>query len=284
MRATIAPSRASIASNIVVARSRVAHRAVSTAFTRRSMRVTLDVSALSKNAPRRASRAHASDDDRATVADALTDGASTDAPGAVDPKQFLYASVAFYGVTAVGSQILCQFAGVHPDVVDSVSAFNIDASVYWMIPLLASLTFAVTQSEKYAFLSEVREMFESGVLPAVAPLGVLGILALSCGAGIGEEAIFRGFLMPWVDIKLESLGASGDVAAAGAIASTSVLFGALHAITPAYAIWATWASVLFSLENIQDGLGTAMFTHTFYDFLAFLYVIIAWMPDRAAEE
>lgn len=63
-----------------------------------------------------------------------------------------------------------------------------------------------------------------------------------------------------------------------------MLFGALHAITPAYAIWATWASVLFSLENIQDGLGTAMFTHTFYDFLAFLYVIIAWMPDRAAEE
>jgi membrane protease YdiL (CAAX protease family) len=153
-----------------------------------------------------------------------------------------------------------------------------------MIPLLASLSFAVTQSDKYEYLREVRKMFEESVLPAVAPLGVLGILALSCGAGVGEEALFRGFLMPWVDARLEGLGAGADVAAMGSLASTSLVFGALHAITPQYAVWATWASVLFSIECVRDGLGSAMFTHTLYDFLAFLYVIVSWMPDRESDD
>ena len=202
---------------------------------------------------------------------------------AVDSKQFFLGSVTFYVVMTLGSQVVCSFADVHPDVIDSASAINLDQAVYWMIPLLASLTFAVTQSEKFEFLRVVRETFEQSVLPAVAPLGVLGIAALSLGAGVGEEALFRGFLMPWVDARLGDVGASADVAAGVSLASTSLVFGALHAITPQYAIWATWASVIFSLESIRDGLGSAMFTHAFYDFLAFLYIIVAWMPPSADE-
>ena len=202
---------------------------------------------------------------------------------AVDSKQFFLGSVTFYVVMTLGSQVVCGFADVHPDVIDSASAINLDQAVYWMIPLLASLTFAVTQSEKFEFLRVVRETFEQSVLPAVAPLGVLGIAALSLGAGVGEEALFRGFLMPWVDARLGDVGASADVAAGVSLASTSLVFGALHAITPQYAIWATWASVIFSLESIRDGLGSAMFTHAFYDFLAFLYIIVAWMPPSADE-
>ena len=214
----------------------------------------------------------------------LNDGTVDEVTGAIDSRAFFNASVAFYAVMTVGAQILCRFADVHPDVVDGAFAFNVDAAALYTTPLLASLTFAVTQSEKYEFLREVRETFESSVLPAVAPLGVVGIFALSLGAGVGEEAMFRGFLMPWVDGRLESLGVGGDVASIAALASTSAAFGALHAITPAYAAWATWASVLFSLEYLRDGLGSAMFTHTLYDFLAFMYVIISWMPDRARDE
>ena len=46
----------------------------------------------------------------------------------------------------------------------------------------------------------------------VEVFGVVGIFGLSLGAGVGEEAMFRGFLMPWVDGRLESLGFGGDVA------------------------------------------------------------------------
>ena len=214
----------------------------------------------------------------------LNDGFEDDDTGTIDSRAFFNASVAFYAVMTVGAQTLCAFADIHPDVIDGAFAFNVDAGALYTAPLLASLTFAVTQSEKYEFLREVRETFESRVLPATAPLGVVGIFGLSLGAGVGEEAMFRGFLMPWVDGRLESLGIGGDVASVAALASTSAAFGALHAITPAYAMWATWASVLFSLEYLRDGLGSAMFTHTLYDFLAFMYVIISWMPDREEAE
>ena len=236
-------------------------------------------------APRRARaiRARAASDGDAndresTFADVV------DPQGAVDSKQFFLGSVTFYVIMTLGSQVACGFADVHPDVIDSASAINLDQASYWMIPLLASLAFAVTQSEKFEFLRVVRTTFEQSVLPAVAPLGVLGIAALSLGAGVGEEALFRGFLMPWVDARLGDLGASADVAAGASLASTSLVFGALHAITPQYAIWATWASVIFSLESIRDGLGSAMFTHAFYDFLAFLYIIVAWMPPNGDAE
>lgn len=201
-----------------------------------------------------------------------------------DPQTFLVGSCATYAVMTAAAQVLCAFAEVHPDVRDATAhGFNADAAALWMVPLLASLTVAVTQADKVEFLREVKVMLKEGVLPSVAPLGALGILALSVGAGIGEEAMFRGFLMPWVDLRLESFGLNGDVSALGALATTSLFFGALHAITPAYAIWATWASVLFSIEYVRDGLGSAMFTHALYDYLAFLYIIVSWMPDRAPE-
>ena len=142
---------------------------------------------------------------------------------------------------------------VHPDVFDAMQTCNIDAASLWTLPLLASLAFIITQADKFEFLGEVRDIFKEGVLPSLAPLGLGGIVALSLGAGIGEEAFFRGFLMPFADGQLLRLGAPEEVASAGVLVSTSVFFGALHAITPAYAIWATGAGLLFGLEYMQDG-------------------------------
>ena len=156
----------------------------------------------------------------------LNDGFEDDDTGAIDSRAFFNASVAFYAVMTVGAQTLCAFADIHPDVIDGAFAFNVDAGALYTAPLLASLTFAVTQSEKYEFLREVRETFESRVLPATATLGVVGIFGLSLGAGVGEEAMFRGLLLPWVDGRLESLGVGGDVASVAALASTSAAFGA----------------------------------------------------------
>ena len=45
---------------------------------------------------------------------------------------------------------------------------------------------------------------------------------------------------------------------------------------PAYAVWATGAGFLFGLEYVRDGLGTAAFTHTLYDFLAFGFILVCW--------
>ena len=194
----------------------------------------------------------------------------------VPPMQFLLSSVAFYALMGVGSQVASSFLGVHPDVLDGTRALNLDTASLWTLPLLASLAFAITQADKFEFLGEVRDIFKVGVLPSLAPLGLPGVVALSLGAGVGEEAFFRGFLMPFVDGGLTNLGVPEGVASVGVLAGTSVFFGALHAITPAYFYWATGAGVLFGLEYVRDGLGTAMVTHTLYDFLAFGFILIAW--------
>ena len=202
----------------------------------------------------------------------------------VPPMQFLLSSVAFYALMGVGSQVASSFFGVHPDVLDGMRALNLDTASLWTVPLLASLAFAITQADKFEFLGEVRDIFKVGVLPSLAPLGLPGVVALSLGAGVGEEAFFRGFLMPFVDGRLTSLGVPENVSSVGVLAGTSVFFGALHAITPAYFYWATGAGALFGLEYVRDGLGTAMVTHTLYDFLAFGFILIAWPVETKDEE
>jgi membrane protease YdiL (CAAX protease family) len=202
----------------------------------------------------------------------------------VPPMQFLLSSVAFYALMGVGSQVASSFLGVHPDVLDGTRALNLDTASLWTVPLLASLAFAITQADKFEFLGEVRDIFKVGVLPSLAPLGLPGVVALSLGAGVGEEAFFRGFLMPFVDGGLTNLGVPEGVASVGVLAGTSVFFGALHAITPAYFYWATGAGALFGLEYVRDGLGTAMVTHTLYDFLAFGFILIAWPVETKDEE
>ena len=198
----------------------------------------------------------------------------------VPPMQFLLSSVAFYVVMGVGSQVATQFLGIHPDVFDATQVINVDTASLWTVPLLASLAFAITQADTYELLGEVRDIFKVGVLPSLAPLGLPGVIALSLGAGVGEEAFFRGFLMPFADGGLTNLGVDESISSYGVLTATSVFFGALHAITPAYFYWATGAGFLFGLEYMRDGLGTAMFTHTLYDFLAFGFILVAWAGDE----
>ena len=177
----------------------------------------------------------------------------------VPPMQFLLSSTAFYVVMGVGSQVASGFLNIHPDVLDATRSLNLDQASLWMVPLLLSLAFAITHADKYEFLAEVRDIFKVGVLPSLAPLGLPGIVLLSLGAGVGEEAFFRGFLMPFTDGGLQSIGVPQNVSIIGVLTATSVFFGALHAITPAYFYWATGAGFLFGLEYVNDGLGTGTY-------------------------
>ena len=202
----------------------------------------------------------------------------------VPPMQFLASSCAFYALMGVGSQVAASYLGVHPDILDAMRDVNIDQGSLWSLPLLASLAFAITQADRFEFLGEVRDIFKVGVLPSLAPLGLPGVMALSLGAGVGEEAFFRGFLMPFADGRLASFGVPEQLASTAVLAATSIFFGALHAITPAYFYWATGAGFLFGLEYLNEGLGTAAFTHTMYDFLAFGFILIAWPIEGYEKE
>lgn len=79
-------------------------------------------------------------------------------------------------------------------------------------------------------------------------------------AGIPEEILFRGALLPAMGWLFSSL-----------------LFGVLHGVTPAYFIYATLASFLLSgLATWTDGLWAPIAAHTTIDVSMFLLLMRTW--------
>lgn len=78
--------------------------------------------------------------------------------------------------------------------------------------------------------------------PCSPPVQGLGLLAL--GAGVGEETLFRGFLQ---SAAIQGLAGvlPAEFATACGLAAASVVFGALHALTPSYFLFATAAGFVF---------------------------------------
>ena len=141
--------------------------------------------------------------------------------------------------------------------------------ILWTLPLGGLAVALDVVEDKFPALQAVTKATQSSVLSLLGgtfkPLfGVVTALALGAAAGIGEEMLFRGVLQFELGSRLGS-----DVLAIGL---SSVIFGALHAVTPLYAGLASLASVYFGwLYLLTGNLVVPIVTHAFYDFLALLY-------------
>ena len=78
----------------------------------------------------------------------------------------------------------------------------------------------------------------------------------------------------------------GSVAAEpAAVGVTSIIFGALHAVTPLYFLVATVAGALFGGEYLVSGLAAAVVTHWAYDWIAFeTTVLLANREQKSLDE
>jgi membrane protease YdiL (CAAX protease family) len=131
------------------------------------------------------------------------------------------------------------------------------------IPALQDVTSATQRS--------VMALLGGTFKPTIA---ISASLALGLAAGFGEEMLFRGVL------QYELAGRLGETVALGV---TSIIFGLLHAITPAYAILATIASVYFGyLYQSAGNLAVPITTHALYDVGALLYA--HWLVSRMTKE
>ena len=189
----------------------------------------------------------------------------------VPPAQFLLTSCAFYVIMGVGSQAAASFLGVHPDVLDAMGAVNLDQASLWSLPLLASLAFAITQADKYEFLGEVRDIFKTGILPSLAPSVSGHPRAPSARASARLSA---GFSCP-SRTDSSPTSASPRASPRGRLGRRLRLFRRPPRHHPAYFAGPP-ADLLFGVEYMQDGLGTAAVTHTLYDFLAFGFILVSW--------
>jgi len=141
--------------------------------------------------------------------------------------------------------------------------------ILWSTPLGILAVALDVVEDKFQALQEVTKATQSSVLSLLGGtfkpvLGIVTALALGAAAGIGEEMLFRGVMQFELGSKLGS-----EILAVGI---TSVVFGALHAVTPLYAGLAALASVYFGwLYLVTGNLMVPIVTHAFYDWAALLY-------------
>lgn len=152
--------------------------------------------------------------------------------------------------------------------------FTVVDSNVWVIGVLCTLplfglAFFLDKIEhKYDALKQVTLATQRSVLGLLGrkrrPLLAFGTaIALGLVAGVGEELLFRGVLQ----YELSSRFGTGV-----AIATSSIIFGGLHAVTPVYGLLATIASIYFGLlYEIGDNLGIAIVCHGVYDVLALFW-------------
>ena len=124
----------------------------------------------------------------------------------------------------------------------------------WNIQALKDVTKATNQS--------VLRVLGGKFLPLI---GLGYAVGLGVAAGVGEELLFRGV------VQNKLIGLVNDDTLA--LAVSSVIFGALHAVTPLYAGLATIAGCYFGwIYNMSGGnLLVPMVTHAVYDIAALYY-------------
>lgn len=96
----------------------------------------------------------------------------------------------------------------------------------------------------------------------VNSLTAVDIVLLSAAAGIGEELFFRGMLQSYIGVI-----------------TSAVVFGLLHALTPAYFVLATIIGIYFgSIYESTNNLLIPMVGHAVYDIFA-LY-LLRWQFEQ----
>lgn len=112
--------------------------------------------------------------------------------------------------------------------------------------------------------ADFRRLVEELVAPLFRDWSIVQLGMVSLLAGVGEEMLFRGVLQyrfaawcgPWCGLLLASL-----------------LFGLMHFISPAYALYTTLVGIYLGLIWMFDGnLLVPIVAHGLYDFLALLYL------------
>ncbi len=112
----------------------------------------------------------------------------------------------------------------------------------------------------------IRELHALERLPIISSLLRLRpveLIAVSFAAGVGEELLLRGWLMGWLIGPLDSASLATILLGWGV---SSIAFGLMHPITPAYAVIATGMGLyLGGLLLITGNLLVPIFAHAAYD-------------------
>lgn len=185
------------------------------------------------------------------------------------PLRFLGLALAFEFGLGVLAIALALVFGLQPWLSLRWDAWLLPISLAATLPMLALLPI-VARSEQ-AWAERLRRLVDDNVLPLFEGLRWWAIALIALGAGVGEELLFRGVLQD---------GLAGFAGPTIALVAASLLFGLVHALTPAYFVLATLMGFYLGGVYLATGnLLVAVLVHFFYDWVA-----LSWLLSRAKDD
>ena len=131
------------------------------------------------------------------------------------------------------------------------------------IPMFVGLFFVVRS--RWNPLARLREEIDEKVLPIFSNSKIIDLAVIAFFAGVGEELFFRG----WMQVAL--INKSGVWIG---ILITSAIFGLLHYLSTAYAIYAFITGIYLGvIYHLSGNLYVVMGIHAVYDFIALVYLV-----------
>ncbi len=139
------------------------------------------------------------------------------------------------------------------------------------LPVLAAV--ATLQRSELPPLRRLRETIHHAVGQLFARSTVADLMIVSALAGIGEEALFRGFLQTAL---------AGLLGPWTALAAASLVFGLAHCITPTYAVYAAVVGAYLGWLLLASGnLLVPVLVHALFDFVALAYLVRVAIPEAS---
>ncbi|WP_146369499.1 CPBP family intramembrane glutamic endopeptidase [Symmachiella macrocystis] len=178
-----------------------------------------------------------------------------------DRNSFLAMAALFEGGLVVVALALGWVFGVPP-----LESLDWDPwAVLWglagVVPLYAG--FVIFDRYPVGPLRTIKETLNDLLGPIFARCSKADLAVVAILAGVGEEVLFRGLLLPLT---------GGGSFVVGLLIS-SLLFGLAHAVTTTYVILAALAGLFFGLQwHYTGNLMAPIISHAVYDYLAFVKI------------
>ncbi|WP_146396362.1 CPBP family intramembrane glutamic endopeptidase [Planctomycetes bacterium CA13] len=113
---------------------------------------------------------------------------------------------------------------------------------------------------------ELERLSKDGVIQTLLSLSGAELIVISLCAGVGEELLFRGWLLPWLATGGEVATEVTQVEWAFALVASSIAFGLVHPFTKLYFFLAALMGLYFGVLLLwTDNLLIPIAAHATYD-------------------
>lgn len=199
------------------------------------------------------------------------------------PESFLLVSVVLELGLGVVAVVLGVLLGPDPrDVLPLPGQWGqiltgIGLGVLAAIPLL--IVVQLLEHLPIKSIQDLQKATEERLLGAMSKLRTVDLLTVSICAGVGEELLFRGWLMMSLSGPMNQWTTGPLVAA---VVISSLVFGIAHPITPAYIVVTGLIGVFMAMLLVWTGnLLVPITAHAFYDFIQLVLATRALRTETA---